>query len=1011
MILLATLSVVVATTVRWSNSSLPSTYPVTESSVNTFPASSVPSSQFESSHRVLSSSYSSPSAYVRTVDFTTSARTAGHSHSSSISESLTKYSGKSPAYGSSLTFSSFKSISSGSSIPLHKARSSSLSSSKSIVAESTYPLSNTLEASKRSKLIISSTTSASGTILRTQRASGSPHSGAQNSNRSFRLASSANTVSSTSGELVKTSTNSSAPTMVASSKTSTFSHGAGSKSDLKASAQYSKPTPSSISHDKLYKTSHLTESISTKSGERISGAWSPNSSSTSTTSVIDSQRISKSRYVAASNAKISSRVKLSSLHLSSGTELSSPTSIESPKSLGSHTLSKAPASNVSTVLTTYCPSPTTFTIGGSTYSISSAGTVTLTLPCSTGFQQSEIETRSDTQNSSVSSHFSRAFNTQYSSTRFSDYSPLSFKSLKLNSGVSESSFAMSTHGAQTHSPNSHSTNTEASHTALTVYTTFCPSPTTFTIDNSVYSITSPTAVTLTCQQCLKGASSSLAATSATSREHQISTLSSLARHTTTLPGSLQPAVDATSNLNVDGSRTATIATASQSTASLSPVFSSSTDVSDVTIYTTFCPSPTTFTIGSSAYSVTSPTTLTITCHKSHGIPLSGTRLPPYTSSASYSYPVTSELKPSYASSDVLPPNLHLSSKPGLSTSASSSSWSISESVVSGKTEAPDTVYTTYCPSPTVFTVGSSVYSVSKESTLTITCSKCLASTSSEVDTATVNLRSISSPAQSMHFQSLSSPLSSLSLADNPTTVPFDTSSNPSDITSAQSAAATSNNYEHSVSQYSQLTLFTTFCPSPTTFTFASSTYTVSEATTLTIPCACSHETSFTDTPTISPSSALQQVTVSTTNIPKTTDRDGNQENSLTTVVKSVHTKMGSSVKASSIDETTYTVTSATTLTLTCSSSKSSFDSAVSEGSLKSRTSVVANSVASFEANSSQGPSVETTHYSSSVSLEPSTTQLAQQTSPGASIPLQANGAGHIQLGTYAAVIIALVAVM
>lgn len=118
----------------------------------------------------------------------------------------------------------------------------------------------------------------------------------------------------------------------------------------------------------------------------------------------------------------------------------------------------------------------------------------------------------------------------------------------------------------------------------------------------------------------------------------------------------------------------------------------------VSSFTTVCPSPTVFTTKSKTYTVTSATTLTIT-HCPGGCTV--------TTPASYVCPTTTPVKPAPSSS--APP-----------------AYKPSGSMASAASKPPVTVtkmvssYTTYCPAPTTFTVKGSTYSVTSATTLTIT---------------------------------------------------------------------------------------------------------------------------------------------------------------------------------------------------------------------------------------------------------------------------------------------------
>ena len=99
---------------------------------------------------------------------------------------------------------------------------------------------------------------------------------------------------------------------------------------------------------------------------------------------------------------------------------------------------------------------------------------------------------------------------------------------------------------------------------LTYFTTYCPSPTTFTYGSSTYTVSGPTTLTITeCPACSGGA----------------------------------PTGISTDNAGAEGTESGAAGI---------------TITSELTYFTTYCPSPTTFTHDSSTYTITEPTTLTLT---------------------------------------------------------------------------------------------------------------------------------------------------------------------------------------------------------------------------------------------------------------------------------------------------------------------------------------------------------------------------------------------------------------
>jgi hypothetical protein len=110
-----------------------------------------------------------------------------------------------------------------------------------------------------------------------------------------------------------------------------------------------------------------------------------------------------------------------------------------------------------------------------------------------------------------------------------------------------------------------------------------------------------------------------------------------------------------------------------------------------------CPSPTTFTHGTKTYTVTQPTTLTITSRAILRIACeTDTNRMSTDCPCTYSIPVT------------------------ISSAAPTSNYTVPSPVWTTVTVS---TYVTICPTPTTFTAGSSTYTVTEATTLTIT-SKC-----------------------------------------------------------------------------------------------------------------------------------------------------------------------------------------------------------------------------------------------------------------------------------------------
>ena len=153
---------------------------------------------------------------------------------------------------------------------------------------------------------------------------------------------------------------------------------------------------------------------------------------------------------------------------------------------------------------------------------------------------------------------------------------------------------------------------------------------------------------------------------------------------------------------------------------------------------------------------------------------------------------TAVKKSAVASSGAINTDSSVSGVSATGTGATGTLEGANSTVTAGKT-----YFTTYCPSPTTFTYGSSTYTVTKETTMSIEECDCTESNSEENNSAILG--------------------------------------------STKTAEAT---------------VFTTYCPSPTTFTHGSSTYTVSGPTSLTIGQSTSGTpTAATSVPTAETSSA------------------------------------------------------------------------------------------------------------------------------------------------------------
>lgn len=505
---------------------------------------------------------------------------------------------------------------------------------------------------------------------------------------------------------------------------------------------------------------------------------------------------------------------------------------------------------------------------------------------------------------------------------------------------------------------------------LTLFTTYCPSPTTFAVDGSVYSVSSPTTLTISCH-CRPSSYTSKpsALPSHQPVEEQASTSeahTSSGKKASSLQGATSPIKF--SELSVASSAKSQSLYASSNNASESRFKSTNEPVAPRSIFTTFCPSPTTFTIENSAYTITSASTLTISCRKCEESSFSSssmlslptiTAFPPSRQSDSSHFYLgsTSNEKESEQSHLATQDNSNVPHASSLSENPSHHTRDIHQTVHSISTSQPivdhtssdvNTVFTTFCPSSTVFTLESSVYSVTSATTLTITCSKCLAGSTSTYFTDF-------SGSFSTSYSSLASPRSTIS-SSSPTSgidfsYPFDRSSS---AKFPQTSLFTPRNSEvlvsspsltdrHLVSTNSNngfSTFFTTFCPSPTTFTYGKSTYTVSTATTLVIPCTKSSQLLPTATSWHATASAYASTGSELTELQSATSTSQNTEPvASTSEIRLMSSTSESSVPKSSSFNTeitvfttvcssptvipfgseTYTVTAPTTLTLSCSS--------------------------------------------------------------------------------------------
>ncbi|CDH11729.1 uncharacterized protein ZBAI_03515 [Zygosaccharomyces bailii ISA1307] len=224
-----------------------------------------------------------------------------------------------------------------------------------------------------------------------------------------------------------------------------------------------------------------------------------------------------------------------------------------------------------------------------------------------------------------------------------------------------------------------------------------------------------------------------------------------------------------------GSSGSSLPLTTKGSASVSTSLVTSTEV--VTQYTTYCPGPTTFTTNGVTYTVTEATTLTITdcpCTLTH--------------TNTIVVPTTAEVK--------------------------------------GTTAAEDSPQ--YCPGPTTFTTNGVTYTVTEATTLTITDCPCtLTHTNTIVVPTTAEVKGTTAAEDSPQGSNYSPSATAVTVKTASGNTPKGNHNAPSPAVSTSLVITTE-----------VVTEYTTYCPSPTTFSTNGVTYTITEATTLTVTGPC-----------------------------------------------------------------------------------------------------------------------------------------------------------------------------
>ncbi|GAV51532.1 hypothetical protein ZYGR_0AD07150, partial [Zygosaccharomyces rouxii] len=335
-------------------------------------------------------------------------------------------------------------------------------------------------------------------------------------------------------------------------------------------------------------------------------------------------------------------------------------------------------------------------------------------------------------------------------------------------------------------------------------------------------------------------------------------------------------------------------------------YTTTTDI--VTTVTTYCPYPTTLVTRSQTFTVTQPTTLTITCTNS-GV----TAILPITQTTS-----------SNAQNTVSPQatTTNEASQQGANTQQNNGGSPATVTSLATSTEIV-TELTTYCPSPTVLTTNGATYTITEATTLTITDCPCtLTHTNTIMRTADSNTPAATAfttgGSSSSGNNNGGSPESFASLATSTTNEASQQGANIQQNNGGSPATVTSLATSTEI-----VTELTTYCPSPTVLTTNGATYTITEATTLTItdcPCTLTHTNTILKTADSNTPAATSFTTGGSSNSGNNNSgQNGAQANGAvvtTTEVVETLTTYCPDYTILSTNGAAYTITAPTTLTIT-----------------------------------------------------------------------------------------------
>ncbi|GAV49769.1 hypothetical protein ZYGR_0R00100, partial [Zygosaccharomyces rouxii] len=363
-------------------------------------------------------------------------------------------------------------------------------------------------------------------------------------------------------------------------------------------------------------------------------------------------------------------------------------------------------------------------------------------------------------------------------------------------------------------------------------------------------------------------------------------------------------------------------------------YTTNTDV--ITSATTYCPYPTTLITQSQTFTVTQPSTLTITYTNSGAtaiLPVTQTTSSNEQNTVSPQATTTNEASQQGANTQqnnggspatftsLATSTTNEASQQGADTQQSNGGSPATVTSLATSTEIV-TELTTYCPSPTVLTTNGATYTITEATTLTITDCPCtLTHTNTIMKTADSNapvVTAFTDGSSSSGNNNGGSPETFASLAtstnDEASQQGANTQQNKGDSPETVTSLATSTEI---------VTELTTYCPSPTVLTTNGATYTITEATTLTItdcPCTLTH----TNTIMKTADSNTPAATAFTTGGSSNSGNNNSGQNSAqanvavvtTTEVVETLTTYCSDYTILSTNGAAYTVTAPTTLTIT-----------------------------------------------------------------------------------------------